>query len=427
MASFCRFSDFSANAEKRDREKVMKHTPIIAFLIIGIFLISAPAGQAKFALIQTRDVPIPRLVKNLEAMRADALGSMDKALIDFRIGRLHAMAYAQKTEIAPADAHSTPGSQFELPEFGHKPDHSQFPVIPAKSAAKEASAKAHLKEAIKYLSAAIKSDSSLLAAKLGLAWCYEQSGDKKQALALYRQVFKEAYLIDKESKGGMRGWSISVETAEYLRKMLDPEKDKKELAKLNEQTSEVEKLPRYVTPIMIPLTEKVGLEHLLVDKRISFDLDGFGSREYDNWLSSDAAWLVFDRQASGQITSGLQLVGQSSFWIFWKNGYEVLAGLDDDRNGLLQAEELDGIAVWHDRNINGVSEPGEVKPLSSLKIAAIDTRCSQHRSGIKFNPSGIRYSDGSTAPSYDLILRAAAKKGLVPRGPMKHLTVPVVR
>ena len=387
----------------------MKQTAIIAALFIGIFLICAPAGQAKFAMIQTREVPIPRLIKNLEAMRADAIGSMDKALIDFRIGRLHAMAYAEKTEVAPADVHSTPGSQFEIPEFGHTPDHEQFSVVPAKSAAKEASARAHLKEAIKFLNVAAKTDSSLLAAKLGLAWCYEQSGDKVKALDLYRKVFKEAYLIDKDSKGGMRGWSISVETAEYLRKLLDPVKDQQELARLNAQVAEVEKLPRYVTPIMIPLTEKVALPQLLVDKPVSFDLDGFGSREYSNWLSNNAAWLVFDRHGSGQITSGLQLIGQSSFWIFWKNGYEVLAGLDDDRNGLLQASELDGIALWHDRNINGISEPGEVRSLAEFKIDAIDTRSTTHESGIRFNPSGIKFSNGKTAPSYDLILRAENK------------------
>ncbi len=360
-------------------------------------------------MIQTREVPISRLIKNLEAMRADAIGSMDKALVDFRIGRLHAMAYAEKTELAPTDVHNTPGSQFELPEFGHRPDHSQFQVVPAKSAAKEASAKAHLKEAIKFLTAALNADSSLLAAKLGLAWCYEQGGDTSKALALYREVFKESYLIDKDSKGGMRGWSISVETAQYLRKLLDPEKDKKELAKINQQAAEVEKLPRYVTPIMIPLTERVELPHLVVDRRVSFDLDGFGRRDYTTWLSEEAGWLVFDRHGAGQITSGLQLVGQSSFWIFWKNGYEVLAGLDDDRNGVLQAGELDGLAVWHDRNINGVSEPGEVKSLAELRICALHTGSKLHASGIQFNPSGIRYNDGKTAPSYDLILHSAGK------------------
>lgn len=387
----------------------MKHIAFIAAFIFGIFLISVPAGQAKFARIQTREVPIPRLIKNLEVMRADAIGSMDKALIDFRIGRLHAMAYAEKTELAPTDVRNTPGSQFELPEFGHKADHSQFQVLPAKNAAKQASAQAHLKEAIKYLSIAIKSDSSLLAAKLGLAWCYEQSGDKAKALSLYREVFKEAYLIDKESKGGMRGWSISVEAAQYLSKLLDPEKDKKELARLNAQAAEVENLPRYVTPIMIPMTERVDLPHLLVDKKVSFDLDGFGVREYSSWLSKDAGWLVFDRHGAGQISSGLQLVGQSSFWIFWNNGYDVLTGLDDDRDGVLQAAELEGLAVWHDRNINGVSEPGEVRSLSDLRIAAIDTRCRKHESGIQYSPLGIRYSDGKTAPSYDLVLHADTK------------------
>lgn len=389
-------------------EGTMKVSAQNLILFLGIFLISAPASQSKFAMHQTRQVPISRLINNLESQRKEAMGVMDKALVDFRIGRLHAMAYAEKNEDAPADAAATPGTRNEVPDFGNTPDHVQFEVAKAASPSKLASAKLHLQQAIKYLQASIKTDPSLLAAKLGLAWCLDQSGDTEAALRLYREVFKLAYYQEKEAKGGMYNWSVTVESAEYLQKLLDPSKDKAELASIKAKVAEINRLPRYITPIMLPLSGKTELSDLVVDKEVDFDLDGFGKRRYQTWLSLQAAWLVFDKDNSGRIESGLQLVGQSSFWIFWRNGYEVLVGLDDDRNGVLEGPELEGISLWHDRNSNGVSESGEVRRLADWQIVALSTGASKHESGIKFNPKGAQFKNGRIAPTYDLILRTGS-------------------
>ena len=43
---------------------------------------------------------------------------------------------------------------------------------------------------------------------------------------------------------------------------------------------------------------------------------------------------------------------------------DALAALDDNGDGVLSGKELDGLALWHDANGNGVCDPGEVKPLS---------------------------------------------------------------
>jgi hypothetical protein len=107
------------------------------------------------------------------------------------------------------------------------------------------------------------------------------------------------------------------------------------------------------------------------------------------------------------------LFGNVTFWLFWRNGYEALAVLDDDRDGKLQGAELAGLALWHDRNGNGISEDGEVQPLAAHGIVALSCRYQrdfQHPDHIVFAPAGVGFADGSSRPTYDLMLHPAAKR-----------------
>ena len=86
---------------------------------------------------------------------------------------------------------------------------------------------------------------------------------------------------------------------------------------------------------------------------------------------AERAWLVFDKQSTGSITSGLQLFGNVTFWLFWRNGYDALRALDDDGDGRIAGAELAGLALWHDRNADGVSDRGEVRPVSEWGIVSL--------------------------------------------------------
>jgi hypothetical protein len=388
-------------------------------LIVGLTVsclamnaISLAPSSARFAQRQTRQVPISRLLKNLEAQREDAMGATDKAMVDFRLGRLHAMAYAQNTESAPCDAGALPGSRYELPDFGNTPDHLQFTAGDKKK--KSPSAQEHLKAAINYLQTAVKKDPGLLSAKLGLAWCIDQSGDKNKARLLYREIFTEAYKAECDSKGGMYSWSIAVETANYLKPLLDPVRDKAELDLVDSQVKELNKLPRMITPIAVSLSAGADLKEVIQNKAVEFDLDGFGKRKYQQWISPKAAWLVLDSDGRGFIDSGLKLIGQSSFWIFWNNGYEVLKALDDNHDGKLTGAELNGIALWQDLNCNGISEKNEVRSLVQYGITAISTRATKHSSSILWNESGVSMRNRKTLPTFDLVLGSALNPSIAP-------------
>ncbi len=102
-----------------------------------------------------------------------------------------------------------------------------------------------------------------------------------------------------------------------------------------------------------------------------FDADGSGLKRQWTWVTNDAGWLVYDPTGNGNITSSLQLFGNVTFWMFWENGYDALASLDDNGDGVLTGSEMNGLAIWHDVSHPGYSDPGEVKPLSAHGIVAV--------------------------------------------------------
>ena len=123
----------------------------------------------------------------------------------------------------------------------------------------------------------------------------------------------------------------------------------------------MEALPRPITPIVVSLRNGAAARDLENHSaRVAFDADGTGLQKHWTWITRDAGWLVYDPHNTGKITSGLQLFGGVTFWMFWENGYQALAALDDDGDGMLTGRELKGLAIWQDLNGNGVCERGDV-------------------------------------------------------------------
>ncbi|MGH7143278.1 MAG: hypothetical protein ACREJ2_04000, partial [Planctomycetota bacterium] len=161
-------------------------------------------------------------------------------------------------------------------------------------------------------------------------------------------------------------------------------------------------VPPGFSPVVFSLTAAQPL-HALVDpaKSVHFDLDGDGYAERRMWVQPDTAILCWDPGCTGKITSGRQLFGNVSWWIFWDNGYQALDALDDNRDGVLTGNELTGLCVWRDANQNGVSDPGEVVPVVNLGIDSIAVRAPQTEDGCPANKLGIHFEDGRTLPTYD--------------------------
>lgn len=66
-----------------------------------------------------------------------------------------------------------------------------------------------------------------------------------------------------------------------------------------------------------------------------------------------------------------------------------------------QALNLRGIAVWFDRNANGVSDRGEVVSLAKAGIRRVAVTAQGRRDGALWNAAGIERTDGTTAATFD--------------------------
>jgi hypothetical protein len=186
--------------------------------------------------------------------------------------------------------------------------------------------------------------------------------------------------------------------------LLDPKTDSAEISRLRKLQQVLKDMPRAISPILVPLTAGLAFGELVnPGAGIRFDLDGSGLLRKWGWITPKAAWLVYDSDGRGQIKSGLQMFGNVTFWIFWRDGYAALAALDDDGDGALRGGELRGLALWQDADGDGISDPGEVRPVGAFGITSIACQGQKGADDIKWNPSGITFTNGAVRPTYDWI------------------------
>jgi len=367
-------------------------------------LLLTPTSPGKYAAVEVQQVPVERLVTNLE--RAVKKNPRDvQALVN--LARVHGMAYALKTDTAPVQK----GHEDRGPWFGYEPKLVPFSTVKeTEDTAKRTAARAHLAKAVERFKEAVALGPDNLRARLGYAWTLEQSDEKKKAVQEYRALIEAAWKKEKDLKElDFGGHTVVAEAADYLLPLLDKEKDKEEIVTLTERAAQLRKLPRPVTPIAVPLRDGLGARDIEnKNAAVAFDADGSGLKRKWTWIRNDAGWLVYAPKGGHDVTSGLQLFGNVTFWLFWETGYDALASLDDNADSVLTGYELKGLAIWHDANGNGVCEPDEVKPLAEYGIVAVSCRFERdlnHPDCIAYSPKGVTFSDGKTRPTFDIILK----------------------
>lgn len=370
----------------------------LAILLSFHFVSSA---QARYIRPDLEATPVDRLVKNLEA-QVDA--KPKDVRLRFNLARVHGMAFASKTD----QTQIWRGGEARGAWFGYTPRHIPYRLAKTDDPAKLKAAKAHLKLAIQRYKEVLELDPKHFSANLGYGWCLQQAGKKEEAIAQYRKTIEMGWEKEKDRRSAGPGWhSVVAEASGYLTPFLDPDKDQKELATLKRRIQHMKGIRRAITPIAVPLSDGLEVADLTdLKARVPFDADGSGERGRWSWITRDAAWLVYDQKGDGQVTSALQLFGSVTFWLFWNNGYEALATLDDNVDGRLAGAELQHLALWRDANGNGVSEPGELTSLSEAGITSLSCRRQSHASPHckAFSPRGMTLQNGTTRPTYDIIL-----------------------
>ncbi len=370
---------------------------------LSLFLATAGTSPvlAKYAAAQLANVPIQRVLTSL----ADKAAAKPKdAALQFNLARAYAMAYASKADQVEVQA----ADKDEL-WLGYTPDNVPFAAQPTDDKAKQALAEKHLAQALETYEAGLKLAPTDAVGRLGYAWCLEQAGQKEAAIAEYRKVIDHAWKNEGElTQAGLRFRSLVTEAAGYLKPLLNASKDAAEIKDLDEKVAKINAIPRPVTPIAIPLVNGLTANDFADHKHtVKFDADGSGLQRSWTWIKPGSGWLVYDKQNTGRVDSALQLFGNVTFWMFWQHGYEPLAALDDNHDGVLRGSELDDLAIWCDANSNGRSETGEVKSLAAHGIVALSCAYEidmQHPDRIEFSRAGVTFEDGTTRPTFDVRL-----------------------
>jgi hypothetical protein len=288
---------------------------------------------------------------------------------------------------------------------------------------------AHAKKALESFPKAIAMAPDNALYQLGLASLQEQYTERRAEfetagvadlpVAANKKSIAEAYLkaftLAKETDAGarwkpMRGLSsmVSYEAGQaYLK--LAPKGEK--VAEVKAHLEKINALPRGpITPIVFSSSaaSPASINDLLEPAaRVRFDLSGFGGPGEWPWVKPDTCLLVWDPDGAGIIRDGRQLFGSYTWGIFWQDGFRALAMLDDNHDGVLSGGELTGLASWTDRNSNGVSDVGEVRPLLQTGVRSITTEATGTEGIHPHHPAGLKFDDGSTRAVWDWITRSS--------------------
>lgn len=397
-----------------------------ALLAVLCLLVMSPASAI---FLQPPSVPVDRLTKNISAYLEE---HPDDAQAHFLLARVHYIAFVHRANAIKANK---AGSEKELPNVV---DPRQQWADPKAEKIDEDKAIEHARAAIASFKKAIELDEDKALYHLGLAGIYEQSAplagkidpnpdidDKEQPSESDRFIESAlasnltAYHLDrdealKKDDIFLPFYPVAYEAGKAVLRLVEKHEikltDDKVAKQIKDDLATIDEKPKAITPIVFRIEGDApkSLDELIApNKTVRFDLDADGQAELRPWVRPDTAILVWDPEHTGRITSGKQLFGNMTFFMLFSDGYRALDTLDDNRDGQLQGDELKGLALWHDRNTNGVSEPGEVTPVKDTPIRSIATTQTAKVNGLHpMNHAGVTLDDGSTRPTWDWVIPA---------------------
>lgn len=396
-------------------------------LLLAVFFAVAPC----YALMAPpRVAPVDRLVATAEKFAKEHPETAEPI---YTLARVHYLAFSTKRdqvvvqyfkdgEAVNAGSRST-GNMYR----NYYPANAPNPVIlePAAlfahaSAAKtnfELAAKMQPKNALYQLGlASLLDEARTLAASLKPAEVPPEWVDVK--IADIRKAYGTAFdlalgkdqLVANRPMDGLEEL-VSYEAGKALVRLADADRGSltaEERAQVERAKSALEsfnKLPMGpITPIVLSMQPVRQMEELLAPElMVDFDLRGYGPRARWPWVKPELGFLVWDPLERGEIESARDLFGSYSFQIFRQTGYDALAALDDNGDGRLAGDELEGIRVWFDRNSDGISTAAEVVSLDTLGIVEIAVRETAREGRYPMNPAGITLGDGRRLPTWDWI------------------------
>ena len=402
--------------------------------LLAAAFVLAPCVPALAEFMGPEPAPVDRLLKSAENFLAK---NPAKPEAHYTLARIHYLAFHLKRDHVPVlrfsdkeEALPRPAPQWML-GWTQPPKASQ--VLDEKALVEHAS------KALQGFTEAMRLDPKNGLCQLGIAslleefftWRHERKrgeiphplngitladARKAYAKALTLSMVEDSKITHKPVSGMPSIVSHEAATALVrLAKNKDAELSAIDQADLDRAKKALDKFsslkPGPITPIVFSFQAAAHLDELLAPKTtVDFDLRGYGVRERWPWVKPELGFLVWDPERTGVIRSARQLFGGYTFQIFRANGYDALAALDDNGDGVLTGAELDGISVWFDRNSDGVSSRDEVIPLRDLGIVSIATTMDGHDGIHPTNARGITLRDGRTLRTWDWIVQPLSEK-----------------
>lgn len=413
--------------ERNYLSKSVVRIGVLLSLAVGLPLIPAHAKP-----FMPMNAPVARLLKNVsEYVKRNPRDPGGY----YTLGRVHYYTFAAParqtmpvTRFSPDDSNASLPGAAPFGNPGKIPDEARKgegkPLSPAEKKSHIQAAIANLRQAI-----ALEQRGGTPAevtrkglSELTLACVYEEGKAnatkswREEAIRYYRLAYERSRQ-DELSRPTAPIFGIetliSNEAANsYLRLVkqrgvLPSEKTK--VAEVEKAAQRIAHLPpsNAVTPIVFSLARTQSLSSLVAPQPsgMAFDLDGSArpGQRYSAWPRSTTGILVWDPAHTGRITSGRQLFGNATWWMFWQNGYRALQSLDDNADGWLTGNELQSLGVWTDANSSGKCDRGKVRTVSKTGIVGVNVRETRRIRNGWTTEAGIRSRNGDVLPTYDWI------------------------
>jgi len=135
-----------------------------------------------------------------------------------------------------------------------------------------------------------------------------------------------------------------------------------------------------VTPLVLVFEPGAGVVYRAPSQLAPFDLSAAqdGSGVTTDWPTAATPWLVLDRDGDGVISSGRELFGSATLVDGQpaSNGFEALAPLDANHDGVLDARDpgFARLALWSDRDGDRISAPAELTSLATADVVSLSLR-----------------------------------------------------
>ena len=204
----------------------LMHRRILVIVVLALAAVVAVRLSALYEIPRTREVPVARLVANLER---DLKADPRNIELQISLARLHGMAYALKTEVVAA--HPGPVNGKSRSSVSSRSDSLQAGArahFGGRDRRARASEEGHL--ALRGCVDA-RSEEPDRAARVRVG--ARSSGERTRAIGEYRRVIKEAWVTEETAFRALPETRFfTAEAAGYLIPLLEPARDADEIADL---------------------------------------------------------------------------------------------------------------------------------------------------------------------------------------------------